>query len=177
MKKKPSLLFIVFIAFANLVIAQADRWQQHIDYKINAALDVATNIVKGSEELVYTNNSPDTLHKVYFHMYWNAFTPNSAMDIRSRELGKNYLSVRRGAPITSASTMTGQDNVQDWDKRVKDRIQKLNATDLGYQKVSQILINGKAQNLIEHETILEVQLTDPIAPKTSVKLNLNFEKL
>ena len=175
MKKKPSLLFIVFIAFANLVIAQADRWQQHIDYKINAALDVATNIVKGSEELVYTNNSPDTLHKVYFHMYWNAFTPNSAMDIRSRELGKNYLSVRRGAPITSASTMTGQDNVQDWDKRVKDRIQKLNATDLGYQKVSQILINGKAQNLIEHETILEVQLTQAIAPKTSIKMSLQFE--
>ena len=164
MKQKLTILLVLFLN-TRLVNAQADRWQQRIDYKINAALDVATHIVKGTEELVYTNNSPDTLRKVYFHMYWNAFAPNSAMDIRSRELGKNYLSVKRGAPITSASTMTGQDNVQDWDRRVKDRIQKLAPNEIGYQRVSQILINGKAQKLIEHETILEVQLTNPIAPK------------
>jgi hypothetical protein len=103
------------------------------------------------------------LKKVYFHLYWNAFQPNSSMDIRSRELGKNMLTNRRG------------DQVQDWDARVKDRIQKLSPTEIGYQSVSSITINGKVQKLIEHETILEVQLTDPIAPKTSVKLNLNFE--
>jgi len=175
MKKKLFLsLFVIFNSF-NFANAQADRWQQHIDYKINAALDVTTNLVKGTEELIYTNNSPDTLRKVYFHMYWNAFAPNSAMDIRSRELGKNYLSVKRGAPITSASTMTGQDNVQDWDRRVKDRIQKLAPNEVGYQRVSQIIINGKVQKLIEHETILEVQLTQAIAPKTSVKMSMQFE--
>ncbi len=154
-----SLLFLNFMV-AN---AQADRWQQHISYNIKAALSVSTNIVKGTEEVVYDNNSTDTLRKVYFHLYWNAFQPNSSMDIRSRELGKNMLTNRRG------------DQVQDWDARVKDRIQKLSPSEIGYQKVSQILIGGKQQKLIEHETILEVQLTDPIAPKTSVKLNLNFE--
>ena len=154
-----SLLFLNFMV-AN---AQADRWQQHISYNIKAALSVSTNIVKGTEEVVYDNNSTDTLRKVYFHLYWNAFQPNSSMDIRSRELGKNMLTNRRG------------DQVQDWDARVKDRIQKLSPSEIGYQKVSQILIAGKQQKLIEHETILEVQLTDPIAPKTSVKLNLNFE--
>ncbi|MEI7588180.1 MAG: M1 family metallopeptidase [Chitinophagia bacterium] len=175
MIKKLSLLLIAFASFVNFAAAQADRWQQRIDYKIIAALDVANNVVKGTEELVYTNNSPDTLRKVYFHMYWNAFAPNSAMDIRSRELGKNFLSVRRGAPITAASTLTGQDNVQDWDRRVKDRILKLAPNEIGYQRVSQIVMNGKAQKLIEHETILEVQLTNPIAPKSSVKLSLQFE--
>ena len=154
-----SLLFLNFMV-AN---AQADRWQQHISYNIKAALSVSTNIVNGTEEVVYDNNSTDTLRKVYFHLYWNAFQPNSSMDIRSRELGKNMLTNRRG------------DQVQDWDARVKDRIQKLSPSEIGYQKVSQILIGGKQQKLIEHETILEVQLTDPIAPKTSVKLNLNFE--
>jgi len=71
--------------------------------------------------------------------------------------------------------MTGQDNVQDWDRRVKDRIQKLAPNEVGYQRVSQILINGKAQKLVEHETILEVQLTQAIAPKTTAKLVLQFE--
>ena len=175
MKKKLILSLFIIFSIANFLNAQADRWQQRIDYKIIAALDVNANIIKGSEDLVYTNNSPDTLRKVYFHMYWNAFASNSAMDIRSRELGKNYLSVRRGAPITSASTMTGQDNVQDWDRRVKDRIQNLTPNEIGYQRISQILMNGKVQKLIEHETILEVQLTNPIAPKTSAKLSLQFE--
>jgi Peptidase family M1 domain len=156
------LLSLMLLGFI-VVNAQADRWQQHISYNIKAALDVTSNIVKGTEDIIYDNNSTDTLRKVYFHLYWNAFQPNSSMDIRSRELGKNMLTNRRG------------EQVQDWDARVKDRIQKLSPSEIGYQKVSQILIGGKQQKLIEHETILEVQLTDPIAPKSSVKLNLNFE--
>jgi hypothetical protein len=175
MIKKSILSVLAFICFANLSNAQADRWQQRIDYKIKAALDVTTNIVKGTEELIYTNNSPDTLRKVYFHMYWNAFQPNSSMDIRSRELGKNLLNFKRGSITASNATMLGQEASQDWDRRVRDRIQKLAPTEIGYQRISQILINGKAQKLIEHETILEVQLTQAIAPKTSIKMNLQFE--
>jgi hypothetical protein len=108
-------------------------------------------------------------------MYWNAFQPNSSMDIRSRELGKNLLNFRRGAITASNATMLGQEASQDWDRRVRDRIQKLTPTEIGYQRISQILINGKVQKLIEHETILEVQLTQAIAPKTSIKMNLQFE--
>ena len=163
MYKKLAFIFIAIIAFVTNISAQADRWQQHINYNIKATLDVATNIVKGTEDIVYTNNSTDTLRKVYFHLYWNAFQPNSSMDVRSRELGKNTMTSRRG------------DVIKDWDARVTDRIQKLTPTEIGYQRVSQILIGGKQQKLIEHETILEVQLTNPIAPKTSAKLSLVFE--
>ena len=163
MYKKLALLLLVTVSFLNLATAQADRWQQHINYNIKAALDVKTNLVKGSEEIVYDNNSTDTLRKVYFHLYWNAFQPNSSMDLRSRELGKNTMTNRRG------------DVVKDWDARVTDRIEKLTPSEIGYQRVSQILIAGKAQKLIEHETILEVQLTNPIAPKTSAKISLVFE--
>jgi len=162
MNKNLAFIFIAIIAFVSGVSAQADRWQQHINYNIKAALDVNTNIVKGTEDIVYTNNSTDTLRKVYFHLYWNAFQPNSSMDVRSRELGKNTMTSRRG------------DVIKDWDARVTDRIQKLTPTEIGYQRVSAITINGKAQKLIEHETILEVQLTNPIAPKTSAKLSLVF---
>ena len=175
MYKQLAFIFIAIISFVSGVSAQADRWQQRIDYKINATLDVATNIVKGTEEIVYTNNSTDTLRKVYFHLYWNAFQPNSSMDVRSRELGKNVLNFRRGEVTASNATLLGQETMQDWDRRVKDRIQYLTPTEIGYQRVSQILIAGKAQKLIEQETILEVQLTNPIAPKSSAKLSLVFE--
>jgi len=163
MYKQLAFIFITIIALVTGASAQADRWQQRIDYKINATLDVATNIVKGTEDIIYTNNSTDTLRKVYFHLYWNAFQPNSSMDIRSRELGKNTMTSRRG------------DIIKDWDARVTDRIQKLTPTEIGYQRVNQILIAGKVQKLIEHETILEVQLTNPIAPKATAKLSLVFE--
>ncbi|MEY3377711.1 MAG: hypothetical protein RLZZ328_802 [Bacteroidota bacterium] len=161
--KKLSIVGIAIVAFVSNVSAQADRWQQHIDYKINAALNVQTNIVKGTENIVYTNNSPDTLRKIYFHMYWNAFQPNSVMDLRSRELGKTTFTSRRGTQM------------QDWDPRVRDRIQQLKPEEIGYQRISQITIAGKAQQLIDHETILEVVLTQAILPKSSVSLSLNFE--
>ena len=163
MKNKVLSILAILLAISNFASAQADRWQQHINYNIKAGLDVNTNIVKGTEDIVYDNNSTDTLRKVYFHLYWNAFQPNSVMDIRSRELGKNMLTSRRG------------DQIPDWDARVKDRIQNLKPEEIGYQRVSQVLIGGKAQKLVEHETILEVQLTQPILPKTSVKINLSFE--
>jgi len=161
--KKLSIVGIAIVAIVSNVAAQADRWQQHIDYKINAALNVQTNIVKGTENIVYTNNSPDTLRKIYFHMYWNAFQPNSVMDLRSRELGKTTFTSRRGTQM------------QDWDPRVRDRIQQLKPEEIGYQRISQITIAGKAQQLIDHETILEVVLTQAILPKSSVSLSLNFE--
>jgi len=163
MKNTILSMLVILMAISHFASAQADRWQQHINYTIKAGLDVNTNIVKGTEDIVYDNNSTDTLRKVYFHLYWNAFQPNSVMDIRSRELGKNMLTSRRG------------DQIPDWDARVKDRIQNLNPAEIGYQRVSQVLIGGKAQKLVEHETILEVQLTQPILPKSAVKINVVFE--
>jgi len=94
--------------------AQPDRWQQHVKYTMDVNMDVNTNRFTGRQKLDYTNNSPDTLDRVFYHLYWNAFRPNSMMDTRSRELGKIvYSSGRRGG------------REQDWDSRVKDRILNL----------------------------------------------------
>ena len=55
-------------------------WQQDVHYKINADLDDRTRVLNCSEELTYSNNSPDTLTFVYFHLYQNAFQPGSYSD-------------------------------------------------------------------------------------------------
>ena len=163
MLKKLSFFALLTMLLSVQLSAQPERWQQQINYKIDAALDVQKNTIKGTEEILYTNNSTDTLRKVYFHMYWNAFQPNSNMDVRSRELGKTTFTNRRG------------DEVKDWDMRVRDRIQNLKPEEYGIQKVNTITINGKSQQLIEHETILEVVLTQPVLPKSVVKMNVQFE--
>jgi hypothetical protein len=146
------------------VSAQPDRWQQRIKYVINVNMDVQTNRFSGTEKLEYTNNSPDTLKRVFFHLYWNAFQPNSSMDVRSRELGKTRINDPRG-----------NDDGLDWDARVKDRISKLKPEEIGYQNVKSITIAGVAQQLKEHETILEVILSKPILPKTKVMMDVVFE--
>ncbi|MBI3233524.1 MAG: M1 family peptidase, partial [Bacteroidetes bacterium] len=52
-------------------------WQQDVHYSIKAKLDDASDIVDASEVLTYYNNSPDTLKEIFFHLYQNAFQPES----------------------------------------------------------------------------------------------------
>lgn len=156
-----SFLLICLISFS-----QPDRWQQRIKYNINVNMDVTTNRFSGTEKIEYINNSPDTLNRIFFHLYWNAFQPNSSMDVRSRELGK----IRISEPNPRR-----QSDGLDWDARVKDRISKLSPAEIGFQKVKSVTINGVGQKLKEHETILEVVLTKPILPKTKTVLDVSFE--
>jgi hypothetical protein len=143
-------------------IAQPDRWQQHVRYSMDINMDVVTNRLDGKQRLEYTNNSPDTLRKVFYHLYWNAFQPNSMMDNHSRELGK----------ITVGH---GSREQQDWDPRVRDRIVNLKPEEIGYQKVLSLNMNGVAQTFQTDETILEVKLSKPILPKTTVIFEMEFE--
>jgi hypothetical protein len=164
MSIKSIAIITLFFIITTVALAQPERWQQRIKYHINVKMDDIANKFAGTEKLAYTNNSPDTLTKLFLHLYWNAFQPNSSMDVRSIELGK--LSTRKdkaGNPLP------------DWDGRVKDRISKLKPDEIGYQKVFSIKINGIAQNLIEHETILEVQLAKPILPKSTTNIEVVFE--
>ena len=55
-------------------------WQQDVYYRIKANIDEKTDIIDATEILTYWNNSPDTLHHVFFHLYQNAFQPDSYYD-------------------------------------------------------------------------------------------------
>src|SRR5213082_2598598 len=98
--------------------AQPAYWQQLVKYTMDIDVNVANNRLSGKQQLDYTNHSPDTLRKVFYHLFWNAFQPNSMMDNRSREMGKVLI---HDAP--------------DWDPRVTDRIQHLTPEEQGYQKI------------------------------------------
>lgn len=157
--------FLVSILFCcNHIIAQPNRWQQKIKYTITVELNDTENKLNGIEKIEYTNNSLDTLNKIFFHLYWNAFQPNSSMDVRSRELGKTVI----------RKDKDGKD-VLDWDGRVTNRISQLKENEIGIQKVKYVVINGKQQKLIEHETILEVVLDKPILPNSKTVMNVSFE--
>ncbi len=83
MSKKPLSLILLFISLVQLSFAQNGYWQQRAEYKMEVALNVDNHKVTGTQQLVYTNNSPDDLSVVFYHLYFNAFQPGSEMDVRS----------------------------------------------------------------------------------------------
>lgn len=125
-------------------------WQQHVDYTMDIDMDVNNYQYKGKQKLVYTNNSPDELTKVFYHLYFNAFQPGSQMDVRSL-------------------------NIADPDGRVGDRISKLKPNEIGYIKVNTLKQNGAAVTFETVGTILEVTLNKPIKSGESVTFNMDFD--
>ncbi|MEI9934704.1 MAG: hypothetical protein WDM71_07590 [Ferruginibacter sp.] len=84
---KKVLLFFLFYFLYLSSFAQPNRWQQRVKYTMDINMNVVTNQFTGKQHLIYSNNSPDKLDKVFYHLYWNAFQPNSAMDVHSRVQG------------------------------------------------------------------------------------------
>ena len=67
-------LYLLLIALSTSVFAQHNHpnpgyWQQHADYKMEVKMDVENFDYAGTQQLTYTNNSPDTLHQVFYHLY------------------------------------------------------------------------------------------------------------
>lgn len=129
--------------------AQPDRWQQAVNYKMDIDFNIKKNELNGKQKLTYYNNSPDTLYKVFYHLYLNAFQPNSAMDVRSR-------------------------TIKDPDSRVKDRITKLKWNEQGFTKIESLKMNGESVDYKVVGTILEVTLKTPILPRKSVVFDMDF---
>lgn len=69
------ILLLLFILFFILIpiFSQPPYWQQQVDYKIAVSLNDADNTLDGSVQMMYQNNSPDTLHFIWIHLWSNAY--------------------------------------------------------------------------------------------------------
>jgi hypothetical protein len=54
-----------------------EYWQQRVDYTIHVSLDTATHELSGLTTIRYTNDSPDTLRYLWFHLEQNLFRSDS----------------------------------------------------------------------------------------------------
>jgi hypothetical protein len=55
-------------------------WQNHSQYNINVNINPATKLLQGSEDIVYYNNSPDSLSQIVVRLYQNISKPNARRD-------------------------------------------------------------------------------------------------
>lgn len=70
-KNVPFLFLFFFITISKL--SAQNYFQQQVNYSINAELDDKKHLLKCDEVVTYTNNSNDSLHDIYFHIWPNAY--------------------------------------------------------------------------------------------------------
>lgn len=148
--KKYFLLALLLYLGVQEGFANDNYWQQHVDYTMRIDFDHTKHQFVGEQSLVYTNNSPHTLTQVYYHLYFNAFQPGSAMDVRSR-------------------------TIADPDRRIRDRIAELTEEEIGYHKINSLKQDGKSVTYEVQGTLLIVELAKPVAPGKSAKFDMKFE--
>ena len=146
---KTNTFLLMLLAFCSLTYSQ-NYWQQSVNYKMEVDIDVKTFKYSGRQDLLYTNNSPDSLKKVFYHLYFNAFQPGSEMSVRVK---------------------TGKDK----NTRFDTDIDSLRPDEIGYLKVLNLKQDGVTLKNELSETILEVLLSDPLGPGESTRLTLDFE--
>lgn len=137
-------------------------WQQDVKYTMDIDVNEKDFQYNGAMTLVYGNNSGQSLSKVYFHLYFNAFQPGSMMDHR----------------LTSISDPDARmvKNIGTKEKPVlESRISKLTPDQIGYQKISSIKVNGTPATFKVDGTILEVNLPQAIADGSKTTFQLEWQ--
>ena len=147
---KVFLYLLVFTCVPALLLAQPDRWQQRVQYEMTIDMDAANHQYRGNQRLTYFNNSPDTLDRVFYHLYFNAFQPGSQMDLRNL-------------------------NLPDADDRVANRISQLAEHEMGYLLVNNLEREGSGVSYETVGTILEVSLDEPLLPGDSTVFIMDWE--
>ncbi len=146
------IIFVLSLLSVITATAQNNTsyWQQHVKYDMDIDMDVKNYQYTGKQELEYTNNSPDTLNRVFYHLFFNAFQPGSEMDVRSR-------------------------TIADPDDRVGSRIAALTPAQQGFLRVSSLTQDGTPVKFEEVGTVLEVNLAKPILPGEKTTFKMDFK--
>ena len=157
---------LLFLTLSTTFIVSAQNntsyWQQEVDYKMEVDMNVKNFQYTGTQELVYSNNSPDTLRKVFYHLFFNAFQPGSEMDARLTSIED---------PDGRMVNNTGTKDIPVYESRIA----KLTPEEAGYLRVTSLSQNGKVLKTFEAETILEVELDTPILPGQKTTFSMKFE--
>ena len=137
-------------------------WQQHVDYKMDVDMNVDNYQYTGTQELTYTNNSPDTLQRVFYHLYPNAFQPGSEMDRRLQDIAD---------PDSRMVNNLGTKENPEFESRIS----KLSPDEIGYLRITSLNQDGQEVDYSEEGTILVVNLANAILPGKSTTFNMEFK--
>lgn len=159
-----NLLYLIIAINSIFTAAQNNTsyWQQHVDYTMDVDVNVNNYQYKGTQKLVYTNNSPDVLHQVFYHLYYNAFQPGSEMDARLQSVAD---------PDKRMTTNIGTAEKPKYESKIF----KLKPDEIGFLNALSLKQNGEQVPYTTEGTILEVKLNTPIQPGEKTVFEMTFE--
>ncbi len=149
--KKIVLFIFLFGQLSAAYCQQKNYWQQQTDYAINVSLNDIEHTLDCFEKIKYTNNSPDTLFFIWFHLWPNAYKNDQTAF--SEQLLQN-----------------GRTDFYFSDKEQRGYINRLD-----------FRINGTQAKTIDHPLyidVVKVLLPQPLPPGNEIEITTPFhEKL
>ena len=147
--KSLNLFFFFFLLCFSFSFSQKEYWQQEVNYEMVIDVNVENHTYNGTQKLVFTNNSPESLDRVFYHLYFNAFKPGTDLEQNSRY-----------------ST--------DDSRTMSKNILMLDEKDWGDVQIKWMLQDGSPVEFKVEETILAVDLEKPIKSGESSTLEMEF---
>lgn len=129
-----------------------EYWQQQADYKISVSLDEENQSIVGSEQITYTNNSPDTLGYLWLQLDQNRFSEGS-LERRSKTTDpkKDQISYRRLRQAQSfADNQHGYNDLVVTDK------------------------NGNSLPFVVVDTMMRIDLVKALKPGSKIVFNIGW---
>jgi hypothetical protein len=137
-------LVFIFAIITQNVLAQ---WQQQVNHTIKVFLNDRENTLTGSQQIQYTNNSPDTLNYIWLHLYANAYKNDKTL-------------------FTDFELANGRTAFYFSKDNQKGYINKLNFFD-GTNKL-------KLEDHPQHQEMVKLYLANPLAPSAIVNIATDF---
>lgn len=142
-------------------------WQQDVAYKIKASVNDQTDVVSGEEELVYYNNSPDTLAFVYFHLYQNAFIKGGYLE--ELNLANNFK--QKFGPYENSGKGTEIEKIE-----IGSVITPPAYTDeQGNRAAIDPVVNRYEVKPVIDYSIMRLDLQQPVLPNQSITIRIKFK--
>ena len=124
-------------------------YQQNADYKMVLEIDDLNQILKGDEQITYTNNSPDKLEYLWLQLDQNLFAKNSDTKLINVQKMKDYRSI-------------------------KDIESRFFEYDGGYKITSITSNSGGEMNFSINKTMLRIDLDKPLSSGSSISFNVKW---
>ena len=151
--QKLKLLAALVLLCSSSAGAAEDYWQQFVHYTMNVTLDPETHMLTGTSSILYRNNSPDTLTKIYMHLYPNGYRDTNSL--RAREAKQFY------RKLNTDPDAAGWINITEF--RILPRQAQEDST-------------APMQAFHVDDTILEANLPEPLPPGGEMRIQLAFEE-
>lgn len=141
-------------------------WQQQVDYRIKAVLNEEKRRIEATEDIVYSNNSPDTLKYLWLQLDQNKFRADSIS-----ALSTDFGGIGARGPATKAAS---NDEPAQISLGALRRQQYIADHQPGYE-ISRVRDeSGNALHYVVVDTNMRIDLASPLKPGQKVQISLDY---